>query len=202
VTTNLSLIARGGPDMVETLRRVLEASPGVVFCQVVGWRELETLKTQARWLYKFSERIMVKLPMGVAGIQAVRQLKQEIPQIRLAVTLISSVAQAYLCAKVGADVAAIFNGPLELELDQPVDLVTPIKKIYANYGFQTKVLSAGRYPGSFGQYAAAGTDICTMRFEFMKLLFEHAFTDKRMNSFLGDWKARFGDKIWPVEECL
>src|ERR1700677_4010563 len=138
VTTNLSLIARGGPDMVETLRRVLEASPGVVFCQVVGWRELETLKTQARWLHKFSERIMVKLPMGVAGIQAVRQLKQEIPQIRLAVTLISSVAQAYLCAKVGADVAAIFNGPLELELDQPVDLVTPIKKIYANYGFQTK----------------------------------------------------------------
>jgi transaldolase len=198
VTTNPSLIARGGPDMAETLRRVLESSPGVVFCQAVGWREMDTLKAQARWLHRLSERIIVKLPMGVAGIQAVRQLKQEIPAIRLAVTAVSSVAQAYLCAKAGADVAAIFNGPLELELDQPVDLVTPIKKMYANYGFQTKVLSAGRFPGAFGQYAAAGTDICTMRFEFMKLLFEHAFTDKRMNGFLSDWKARFGDKIWPT----
>lgn len=199
VTTNPSLIARGGPDMLETLKRVLEASPGVVFCQAIGWRELDTLKAQARWLHQFSDRIIVKLPMGVTGIQAVRELKQEIPGIRLAITAVSSVAQAYLCAKAGADVTAIFNGPLELELDQAVDLVAPTKKVYANYGFQTKVLSAGRYPGSFGQYAAAGTDICTMRFEFMKLLFEHAFTDKRISSFLTDWKSRFGEKIWPAQ---
>jgi transaldolase len=198
VTTNPSLIAKAGKNMLDTLQRVLEASPGPVFCQSVGWRDLERIKAQARWLHRFSDRIVVKLPMGVIGIQAVRQLKNELPEIRLAVTTVSSVAQACLCGKAGADFVAIFNGPLELELDQEVELVAPIKRIFTNYGFKTKVLSAGRYPGSFGKYAAAGTDICTLRFEFMKLLFDHAFTDKRMNGFLSDWQATFGDQTWPA----
>ncbi|MDE3068748.1 MAG: fructose-6-phosphate aldolase [Verrucomicrobiota bacterium] len=197
VTTNPTLISKGGNDMQETLRRVLEASPGPVFCQVIGWRDRERLKSQARWLHRFSERIIVKLPMGAAGIQALIELKKEIPGIRLAVTAVASVAQAYLCGKAGAEVVAIFNGPLELELDQEVNLIAPVKQIFRNYGFPTRVLSAGRYPGSFGKYAVAGTDICTMRFEFLKLLFEHAFTDKRMNGFLADWKSVFGEQVWP-----
>src|SRR5271169_6303920 len=82
VTTNPSLISKGGDNMQETLKRVVEASPGPVFCQAVGWQDLEKLKAQAKWLHRFSERIIVKLPMGVAGIQAVRDLKREIPQIR------------------------------------------------------------------------------------------------------------------------
>jgi len=58
-----------------------------------------------------------------------------------------------------------------------VDLVAPVKRIYANYGFKTKVLSCGRFPRAFGQFAEAGTDICTLRFEFMKLLFDHPYTE-------------------------
>jgi hypothetical protein len=33
--------------------------------------------------------------------------------------------------------------------------------------------------------------------DFMKLLFEHAFTDKRMNGFLQDWQKTFGNQTWP-----
>ena len=40
------------------------------------------------------------------------------------------VAQAYLAAKCGADVAAIFNGPLDQVLDQPLEIVAPIRTIY------------------------------------------------------------------------
>ncbi|MCL5097405.1 MAG: hypothetical protein M1608_07735 [Candidatus Omnitrophica bacterium] len=197
VTTNPTLIAKAGPDRLATLKNVLDASPGVVFCQVIGWKELDPLKTQARWLHRFSERIVAKLPMSVSGIMAVRQLKQEVPDIRLAVTTVSSVAQAYLCGKAGADVVALFNGPFDLESDQPVDLVTPVRRIYDRYGFKTKILSAGRFPRAFGEYAVAGTDYCTLRFEYLKLLFEHAYTDKRMNNFSKDWRTAFGDQTWP-----
>lgn len=196
VTTNPSLISKAGPDMRATLSQVLEASPGPVFCQVIGWKEVEPLKTQARWLHRFSDRIIVKIPMSIAGLQAVRDLKSELPALRLAVTTVCSVAQACLVAKAGADIVALFNGPLDLEQDEPVQIVAPVRAIYDRCGFKTQILSAGRYPRSFGEYAADGTDYCTLRMDFLKLLFEHAFTEKRMNGFLHDWKSVFGDKTW------
>ncbi len=197
VTTNPSLMSKAGPDMQAALRAVLKASPGPVFCQVIGWKEVEPLKAQARWLQQFSDGIIVKIPMSVAGIQAVHELKKETPGIRLAVTAVSTVAQAVLVAKAGADVVAIFNGPLDLEQDEPVSIVAPVRAIYDRNGFKTKILSAGRYPRAFGEYAAAGTDIVTLRMDFMKLLFEHAFTDKRLHGFMQDWRKTFGDKTWP-----
>jgi transaldolase len=197
VTTNPTVICKGGSDMRKTLSAVLEVSPGPVLCQVIGWDDRESLVAQAKWLRSFSEKIVVKLPMCPAGIMALRQLKSGVPGIRIAVTLVSSLAQAYLVGRAGADIVAIFNGPLEQSLDQDVDLVAPVRRIYDNYGFGTKILSCGRYPRSFGEYAVAGTDICTLKFEFISLLYEHPFTEKRMTGFMADWKRTFGDETWP-----
>ena len=197
VTSNPSLIPKGGPDMQATLSKILDASPGPVFCQVIGWQHPEPLIAQARWLHQFSGRIIVKLPMSIAGIQALIRLKRESPEMQLAVTTVCSIAQAYLAGKHGADVVALFNGPLDQVIDQPVEIVGPVKRVYANYGFRTKVLSCGRLPRAFGDFAVAGSDMCTMRFEFLKLLYEHPFTDKRMSGFLQDWQGVFGDRTWP-----
>jgi transaldolase len=197
VTSNPSLIAKAGPDMRKTLDRILEASPGQVFCQVIGWHDISPMVEQARWLHSYSDKIIVKLPFTVAGLQALQRLKAENRDMPIAMTAIASVAQAYLAAKCGADVAAVFNGPLDQVLDQPVDIVGPIRTIFKNYGFTTKILSCGRFPRGFGEFAEAGTDICTLRFEFLKMLFEHPFTDKRMHGFTDDWRAVFGDATWP-----
>lgn len=197
VTTNPSLISKAGGDMRETLRGIVEASPGPVLCQAIGWSDAAPLAAQARWLHEFSEKIVVKLPVSIAGVQALIGLKRESPDIKIALTLVSSVAQAYLAGKAGADIVAIFNGPLELALDQEVELVGPVRRIFDNYGFATKILSCGRYPNSFGRFAVAGTDICTLRREFFSLLYEHPFTEKRMGGFMEDWRKAFGAATWP-----
>jgi len=197
VTTNPSLIAAAGPDMQKTLRAVVEASPGPVLVQAIGWNDPAPLVSQARWLHDFSDKIIVKLPMSPAGLNALMVLKRRVSDLRVAVTLVASIAQAYLCGKAGADIVAVFNGPLDQATDSMIELVAPIKKIYANYGFGTKVLSCGRYPRMFGEVAVAGTDICTMKFEFMRLLYEHPFTDKRMQGFMQDWQKMFGSQTWP-----
>lgn len=201
VTTNPTLISKGGNDMTKTLASVIEASPGPVLCQAMGWDNSESLVAQARWLHSFADGVIVKLPMSPAGIQALAKLKEDVPEIQIAVTLVASVAQAYIAGKAGADIVALFNGPLDQALDQRVDLVTPVRAIYGNYGFKTKILSCGRYPRAFGEFAVAGTDICTLRFEFLKLLYEHPFTDKRIRGFVSDWQTVFGDATWPVEEA-
>lgn len=196
VTTNPTLISQAGPDMGKTLNDIIDASPGPVLVQVVGWREPESLVAQARWLHALSDQIVVKLPMSIAGIQALVRLKQDLPALQVAVTAIASVAQAYLCGKAGADIAAVFNGPLDEAADAPVNLVGPIKTIYDNYGFHTRILSCGRFPRLFGQVAVAGTDICTMKIEYMRRLYEHPFTEQRMSGFTRDWESRFGNRTW------
>lgn len=197
VTTNPSLIAAAGPEMERKLREIVEASPGPVLVQVIGWHDPEPVIRQARWLHKFSEKIIVKLPMSIAGIQALLYLKKEVPDLRIAITAVASLAQAYLCGKAGADIVALFNGPLDQHTDSMIEMVGPVRKIYDNYGFTTKILSAGRFARLFGQIAAAGTDICTMKIEFMRLLYHDPFTDYRMQGFMDDWKAVFGDITWP-----
>jgi transaldolase len=197
VTTNPTLIASAGPDMQATLEGVVDASPGPVLVQAIGWSDPEPLMAQAKWLHNFSEKIVVKLPMSRAGLQALLGLKEEDAGIKLAVTMVSSVSQAYLCGKAGADIVAIFNGPLDQGVDDPVRLVKPVRKIYDNYGFDTQILSCGRFPRIFGQFAVDGTDICTMRIQYMRLLYEHSFTDARMNGFMKDWQSVFGSETWP-----
>ena len=66
VTTNPSLIPKGGPDMQATLKQVVDASPGPVLCQAMGWDDKAELIAQARWLHAFSDRIVVKLPICFA----------------------------------------------------------------------------------------------------------------------------------------
>jgi len=204
VTSNPGLISaagRGegpaGARMEKTLAAIVEASPGPVFVQVIGWHEMEPLLRQARWLHAFSDKIIVKLPMSIAGIQALLQLKQELPDLRLAVTAVASISQAYLVGKAGADIVAIFNGPLDQVEDVAHDMITPVRRIYDNYGFKTRILACGRYPRLFGEVAVAGADICTMKIEFFRLLYEHSFTDLRMNGFMESWRGAFGDATWP-----
>ena len=199
VTTNPTLIAKAGPDMVRSLSSILAVAPGPVLVQVIGWQRSEPLIAQARWLHKFSDQIIVKLPISIAGLQALMQLKRETPSIRLCVTAVASIAQAYLCGKAGADVVALFNGPLDQDSDIPVELVAPVRKIYDNYRFKTRILSCGRLPRIFASFAVAGTDICTMGIEYMRLLYEHSFSDKRLNGFAQNWQAAFGDATWPED---
>ena len=56
-----------------------------------------------------------------------------------------------------------------------------------------------RFPRLFGQVAEAGTDICTMRMEYLKLLYEHPFTDKRLQVFDETWHKAFGTDTWPTK---
>jgi transaldolase len=200
VTTNPGLYAARKGDFVQTLRDVLAVSPGDVFAQVLGWHDRDPLIRQALWLAEQSERIVVKLPMSIEGLQALIQLKKDHPHIRIAITTVSSVSQALLCAKAGADVVALFNGAFDTVSDTPIEMVTPVKRIYTHYGYKTRILSCGRFPRGVGEFAAAGSDYCTMKKEFHKMLYEHPYTDKRMLGFLADWEGAFGDKTWPEKD--
>ena len=197
VTTNPKIYGRLGTDYKERLDSIIEASPGYVFVQVIGEDDRDDMMAQARWLAGKSADMVVKLPMSVAGLQALQLLKKESPEITVAVTAVASVWQALLCGKAGADIVALFNGPLDTTSDTPVAMVKPVKSIYENFDFKTKILSCGRFPRSVAEFAVAGSHFCTLGAEYFRALFEHPYTFQRMAGFKEDWERAFGDEKWP-----
>jgi len=199
VTTNPKIYGKLGTDYLKRLKDILAVAPGCVFTQVIGWHDTEEMIKQARWLSEQSEKIIVKLPISVEGLQALMRLKKENSQMRIAISVVSSISQALLAGKAGADIVALFNGAFDTVSDTPVRIVEPVKKIYQNYGFKTEILSCGRFPRGVGEFAVEGSDYCTVQAEYFRMLYEHPYTYMRMKGFAEDWQGAFSDKTWPTK---
>jgi transaldolase len=188
VTTNPSLVAKEDRPFVEILKEICAVVDGPVSAEVVSI-DCEGMLKEARELAKISDNIVVKVPMIVEGIKAVKQLSAE--NIDTNVTLIFSTAQALLAAKAGATYVSPFVGRLD-DVSQPgMDLVSDIMTIYRNYGYRSEVIVASvRSPMHVTEAAMIGADIATIPFKVIAQLAKHPLTDIGMEQFLADWEKR------------
>ena len=70
-----------------------------------------------------------------------------------------------------------------------MDLISEMRQIYDNYGFETQILFASvRSPLQVKQAALAGTDIATVPFKILDQLVKHPLTDIGLKNFLADFK--------------
>ncbi|PIE64614.1 MAG: fructose-6-phosphate aldolase [Desulfobacterales bacterium] len=188
VTTNPSLIARETKPFEEILREICAVVDGPVSAEVVS-PDADGMLKEARELAKISNNIVIKVPMIVEGLKAVKQLYAE--GIRTNVTLVFSTAQALLAAKAGASFVSPFVGRLDDIGNQGIELISDIKTIYDNYGFQSEIIVASvRNPLHVIDSALIGADIATIPFKVIAQLAKHPLTDKGMEQFLADWKKR------------
>ena len=188
VTTNPSLVAKEGKPFHEILKEICTVVDGPVSAEVVSL-EAEGMLREARELAAMSDQIVVKIPMIVEGMKAVKQLTAE--GINTNVTLVFSSAQALLAAKAGATYVSPFIGRLD-DISQPgMDLINDIMTIYRNYGFQSEVIVASvRHPMHVMEAALIGADIATIPFKVIAQLAKHPLTDTGMEQFLSDWEKR------------
>lgn len=186
VTTNPSLVAKTGRDFHEVLReicRLVEGKP--VSAEVIGTRSDEML-AEARTLAAIAPNIVVKIPLILEGLKAVRRLNKE--GIRTNVTLCFSPSQALLAAKAGATYISPFVGRLDDVSTRGMELIEQIRTIYDNYDFQTQILVASvRDPIHVVEAALIGADVATLPFAVMKKLLDHPLTEIGLKRFLDDW---------------
>jgi len=130
---------------------------------------------------------VVKIPILPAGLRAIHQLKKE--GIRTNCTLVFSANQALLAAKAGASMVSPFIGRLDDASSNGMDLIRDICAIYANYDFDTEVLTASiRHPLHVVEAALAGSDIATMPYKVFEQMVKHPLTDIGLERFLADWE--------------
>jgi len=188
VTTNPSLIARENKPFEEIIREICQIVDGPVSAEVVSL-DATGMVDEARILAAMDEKIVVKIPMIMEGIKAVKRLTAE--GIKTNVTLVFSVTQALLAAKAGATYVSPFVGRLDDIGVNGMDLINDIMTVYANYGYQSEVIVASvRSPQHVMDAALIGADIATIPFKVIEQLAKHPLTDIGIEQFLADWEKR------------
>jgi len=188
VTTNPALLAREAGDWQEIASSICSMVQGPVSLEVMG-SEAGEMVQEARELARLGSNIVVKIPMTMQGLKAVRILTDE--NIATNVTLVFSPLQALLAAKAGAGYVSPFVGRLDDLGQNGMDLASQIIDIYENYAIDTQIIVASvRHPGHVLESALMGADIVTVPYKVLNMLAEHPMTDLGIKSFLQAWQTR------------
>ena len=143
---------------------------------------------EGRTLAAIHDNVVVKVPLILEGIKAIKALKEE--GISTNCTLCFSPTQAMIAAKAGAKYISPFMGRVDDISSDGLRLVEQVIQIYANYGYETEVLAASiRHPMHVVECAMMGADVATMPLSVIKQLLNHPLTDIGLEKFLADWEA-------------
>ena len=186
ITTNPSLVAKEGRDFKSLVFEICSIVDGPVSAEVVATTFPEMV-AEGRMLARIHENVVVKIPMLVEGLKAVKALSTE--GIRVNVTLCFSPTQALLAAKAGATYISPFVGRLDDISHQGMDVIRDIRTIYSQYQFSTQILAASlRHPLHVVDAAKLGADVATLPFKVLEQMVKHPLTDLGLERFLKDWQ--------------
>ena len=190
VTTNPTLIAKEkGGDFKSIISEIATLVDGPISAETISL-DGEGMVREGREYAQWHPNVIVKVPSTTEGLKAVYQLAKD--GIRTNVTLCFNAAQALLAARAGAFIISPFVGRVD---DTGVEGMTLIREIAAIYKgdpqIKTLVLSASiRHPRHIIDSALAGADIATCPFKVLQQSMKHPLTDRGIEQFLADWKAR------------
>ena len=192
VTTNPSLIAKEGRDFKKTIEEITTIVDGPISGEVKATTvKAEDMIAEAREIAKIHKNMVVKIPMTVEGLKAVKVLSKE--GIKTNVTLIFSANQALLAARAGATYVSPFLGRLDDISTDGLELIRTISDIFATHGIETEIISASvRHPIHVTECALAGADIATVPYNVIEQMTKHPLTDQGIEKFKKDYEAVFG----------
>lgn len=192
VTTNPSLILKSGRDILEVTREICAEVSGPVSAEVAATGG-EAMLAEGRRLAEIASNIAVKVPLTWDGLRTCKTLTDS--GVMVNVTLCFSAVQALLAAKAGATFVSPFVGRLDDNGQDGMQLISDIRTVYDNYGFETEILAASiRTSGHVKRAALIGADVATIPPDVLRRLADHVLTRKGLDAFLADW-AKTGQSI-------
>ncbi len=193
VTTNPSLIAKEGRDFNEVIREITSIVDGPISGEVKATTvDAEGMVAEGREIAAIHPNMIVKIPMTVEGLKAVKVLSAE--GIKTNVTLIFSANQALLAARAGATYVSPFLGRLDDISSPGIELIEDIVQIFGNYDIETEIIAASiRNTVHVTECALAGADIATVPYAVIEQMTKHPLTDQGIVKFQEDYKKVFGE---------
>jgi transaldolase len=190
VTTNPSLMAKEGitghDNIMKHYVNICNIVDGDVSAEVIS-TDFEGMVREGEALADLHEQIVIKLPMIKDGVKACKYFSDK--GIKVNMTLVFSPGQALLAAKAGATYVSPFIGRLDDISTDGLNLISEIRLIYDNYGFDTEILAASvRHTMHVVDCAKLGADVITGPLSSIMGLLNHPLTDIGLAKFLEDYK--------------
>ena len=194
VTTNPTILAREGGDVIALLKSIREiiGDKKELHLQVTE-TEYDRIIAEAKALYALlGPNTFIKIPATDVGLKATYTLSKM--GIRITMTAVLSATQAMLAANSGASYVAPYISRLENICDDGVGCAADIVKIFNAGGSKTQVLAASfKTAKEVLDVAVIGCHAATISSDIMKKLLSHTTTTTSIADFETDWKRAFGD---------
>jgi len=186
VTTNPSLINKEGRDFKEVVSEISQIVDGPVSAEVTCY-DYEGMVEQARDLAKWSDNIVVKIPMTEDGLKAIHTLSKE--GIKTNCTLIFSISQGIMAMKAGATYISPFMGRIDDMGENGAELVAYLRDVIDIYGYESEIIAASiRHINHLEEAALAGAHIATIPGSLFEKLWTHPLTTAGIDAFVKDWE--------------
>lgn len=186
VTTNPSLINKEGRDFKEVVSEISQIVDGPVSAEVTCY-DYEGMVDQARDLAKWSDNIVVKIPMTEDGLKAIHTISKE--GIKTNCTLIFSLSQGIMAMKAGATYISPFMGRIDDMGENGAELVAFLRDVIDIYGYESEIIAASiRHINHLEEAALAGAHIATIPGSLFEKLWTHPLTTAGIDAFVKDWE--------------
>jgi transaldolase len=187
VTTNPTHLSKENAHPTQQVLAICDLLPlGIISVEITETNP-EDVYIQARKIAALSDNIAVKIPCHATYYSIIKKLVQE--GISLNITLVFSLTQGLMMAKLGVDYISPFVGRLDDIGADGIELIRKLRHMLDWYGFETELLAASiRDTDHFEQALIARADITTVPATVLEQSITHQLTDKGMAQFLADWK--------------
>ncbi len=194
VTTNPTILATEGGDVVELLKKIREIiGPFKEFHVQLTETKFDGMIAEAEAIVGLlGKNTYIKIPATDEGIKATKFLSSK--GYLITTTAVLSSSQAMIASLAGAAYVAPYVSRLENICEDGVAIVADIQAIFDAAKTDTQVLAASfKTVRQVLSVALTGAGAATVSADVMYKLLEHLTTDRSVTIFAEDWKNAFGD---------
>lgn len=186
ITTNPSHLSKEGPNTKEVLLDICKMVPGDISIEVVE-KEPQKVYKQAKEIASLASNVVVKIPFHEDYLEIIKKLVAE--KIKINVTLVFSLLQALLVAKLEVKYISPFVGRLDDIDSDGMELVEDVRTMLDNYDYETELLAASiRHQRHLHAAVLCGADVATIPPTLLDQIVKHPLTEQGIAKFDADWK--------------
>jgi len=142
-TTNPTILKKENVAQEDIIHDVLSLTTGHVYVQTEGTSTEEILSDAQRLLNLFpDERIALKIPAHLAGIAAIKRMKEKRADVNILATAIYSSDQGLLAALAGSDMIAPYINRMANNNIDPYKVIAETATLYEEKQLKTRILGA------------------------------------------------------------
>jgi fructose-6-phosphate aldolase 2 len=195
VTTNPTILAKEGGDVVELLHKIrgIIGEDKELHVQVTEKTFEKIVREAEAIVAAFGKNTFVKIPATDVGLRATKYLSDK--GIGVTVTAVLTAAQGMLASNSGASYVAPYISRSENLCADGVGTVADIAEIFSKSKTKTQILAASfKTAKEVLDVAVAGCHAATIGSTIMQMLITHTTTDTSIAGFDRDWREAFGEE--------